>query len=253
MAGPVDFGPGHQVASRGPQRPARPRTTPLSAGLGDREVGVITRFQGFRPLRSRGTITAPWYFRDVAQSGSALQWGCRGRGFKSRRPDWASRRSVAHFVGPDSTRHLGDILRVFLLLVSAGLFACSGSADREASRPPMGFSASLGVDTTAMTKTPSGLRYQDITEGQGAQATADRTVSVHYTGWLPNGEKFDSSRDRNQPFSFTLGSRSGDRRVGRGRGRNEGRRAAQARHSRRPGIWNCRRSTGHTAWGHPGF
>jgi FKBP-type peptidyl-prolyl cis-trans isomerase FkpA len=57
-----------------------------------------------------------------------------------------------------------------------------------------------------MTKTPSGLRYQDITEGQGAQATADRTVSVHYTGWLPNGEKFDSSRDRNQPFSFTLGA-----------------------------------------------
>jgi FKBP-type peptidyl-prolyl cis-trans isomerase FkpA len=62
------------------------------------------------------------------------------------------------------------------------------------------------VDTTAMTKTPSGLRYQDITEGQGNVATADRTVSVHYTGWLPNGEKFDSSRDRNQPFSFILGA-----------------------------------------------
>jgi len=57
-----------------------------------------------------------------------------------------------------------------------------------------------------MTKTPSGLRYQDMTEGQGTVATADRTVSVHYTGWLPNGEKFDSSRDRNEPFSFTLGA-----------------------------------------------
>jgi FKBP-type peptidyl-prolyl cis-trans isomerase len=57
-----------------------------------------------------------------------------------------------------------------------------------------------------MTKTPSGLRYQDLTPGQGAEATADRTVSVHYTGWLPNGEKFDSSRDRDQPFSFTLGA-----------------------------------------------
>jgi len=57
-----------------------------------------------------------------------------------------------------------------------------------------------------MTKTPSGLRYQDITVGQGAEAGADRTVSVHYTGWLPNGEKFDSSRDRNQPFSFSLGA-----------------------------------------------
>ena len=57
-----------------------------------------------------------------------------------------------------------------------------------------------------MTKTPSGLRYQDVVEGQGKAATADRTVSVHYTGWLPNGEKFDSSRDRNEPFSFTLGA-----------------------------------------------
>jgi FKBP-type peptidyl-prolyl cis-trans isomerase FkpA len=101
---------------------------------------------------------------------------------------------------------LGDILRFLTLLASAGLFACGGTADRENSRPPAGFSASLGVDTTAMTKTPSGLRYQDISEGQGEQATADHTVSVHYTGWLPNGEKFDSSHDRNEPFSFMLGA-----------------------------------------------
>ena len=104
------------------------------------------------------------------------------------------------------SKHLGDTLRALILLASAGLFACGGSADRDSSRPAEGFSASLEVDTTAMTKTPSGLRYQDITEGQGATAVADRTVSVHYTGWLPNGEKFDSSRDRNQPFSFTLGA-----------------------------------------------
>lgn len=57
-----------------------------------------------------------------------------------------------------------------------------------------------------MTKTPSGLRYQDLAKGQGAEATAGRNVSVHYTGWLPNGEKFDSSRDRDQPFGFTLGA-----------------------------------------------
>jgi len=97
-------------------------------------------------------------------------------------------------------------LRSLVLLTSVGLFACGGSADRENSGPQAGFSASLGVDTAAMTRTPSGLRYQDVTAGEGAQATADRTVSVHYTGWLPNGEKFDSSRDRNQPFSFTLGA-----------------------------------------------
>ena len=67
-------------------------------------------------------------------------------------------------------------------------------------------SAALGVDMAAMTKTPSGLRYQDIAQGQGAEAAAGRTASVHYTGWLTNGEKFDSSRDRDQPFSFTLGA-----------------------------------------------
>jgi FKBP-type peptidyl-prolyl cis-trans isomerase FkpA len=102
--------------------------------------------------------------------------------------------------------NLGVILRFLVLLAAAGLFACGGPAEREKSLPPAGFNPSLGVDTTAMTKTPSGLRYQDITEGQGAIATADHTVSVHYTGWLPNGEKFDSSRDRDQPFSFTLGA-----------------------------------------------
>lgn len=57
-----------------------------------------------------------------------------------------------------------------------------------------------------MTKTPSGLRYQEVAKGEGAEASAGRTASVHYTGWLPNGEKFDSSRDRNEPFSFALGA-----------------------------------------------
>jgi FKBP-type peptidyl-prolyl cis-trans isomerase len=69
-----------------------------------------------------------------------------------------------------------------------------------------GFSASLGVDTTTMTKAPSGLWYTDMVVGQGAEAEPGRTVSVHYTGWLTNGTKFDSSRDRGEPFAFTLGA-----------------------------------------------
>jgi FKBP-type peptidyl-prolyl cis-trans isomerase len=88
----------------------------------------------------------------------------------------------------------------------AALFACGGAGDKKTESKPAGFSPSLGVDTAAMTKTPSGLRYQDVEKGQGAVATAGRNVSVHYSGWLPNGEKFDSSRDRNQPFGFTLGA-----------------------------------------------
>lgn len=54
--------------------------------------------------------------------------------------------------------------------------------------------------------TPSGLQYIDIEEGTGATPQAGQTVVVHYTGTLQNGTKFDSSRDRNQPFSFPLGA-----------------------------------------------
>lgn len=51
-----------------------------------------------------------------------------------------------------------------------------------------------------------GLTAEIITEGNGAEAKPGNTVSVHYTGWLENGAKFDSSVDRGQPFSFTLGT-----------------------------------------------
>jgi len=53
--------------------------------------------------------------------------------------------------------------------------------------------------------TASGLRYEDLTLGDGAAAKSGDKVSVHYTGWLTDGTKFDSSLDRGQPFSFNLG------------------------------------------------
>lgn len=53
--------------------------------------------------------------------------------------------------------------------------------------------------------TDSGLKYEDLVEGDGEQASAGQRVSVHYTGWLLEGDKFDSSLDRNQPFDFSLG------------------------------------------------
>ncbi|HEX9943640.1 MAG TPA: FKBP-type peptidyl-prolyl cis-trans isomerase [Thermoanaerobaculia bacterium] len=56
------------------------------------------------------------------------------------------------------------------------------------------------------TTTPSGLKYTDLETGQGAEARPGKTVDVHYTGWLENGTQFDSSRDRNRPFSFPLGA-----------------------------------------------
>jgi FKBP-type peptidyl-prolyl cis-trans isomerase FkpA len=61
-----------------------------------------------------------------------------------------------------------------------------------------------------MTTTASGLNYEDTVAGDGAQAKAGDYVSVHYTGWLykdgTKGAKFDSSKDRNDPFQFPLGA-----------------------------------------------
>lgn len=52
--------------------------------------------------------------------------------------------------------------------------------------------------------TDSGLIIEDLTVGDGATAKAGQSVTVHYTGWLTNGSKFDSSKDRNDPFQFVL-------------------------------------------------
>ena len=61
-----------------------------------------------------------------------------------------------------------------------------------------------------MITTATGLQYEDTREGSGALASAGQLVSVHYTGWLYNdgvlGAKFDSSKDRNDPFEFGLGA-----------------------------------------------
>jgi FKBP-type peptidyl-prolyl cis-trans isomerase len=57
-----------------------------------------------------------------------------------------------------------------------------------------------------MITTQSGLQYQDLVAGAGAEAVAGKSVTVHYTGTLQDGSQFDSSVDRNQPFSFTLGA-----------------------------------------------
>ena len=53
--------------------------------------------------------------------------------------------------------------------------------------------------------TASGLRYTDEKMGDGTQPTKGKKVTVHYTGTLDNGNKFDSSRDRGKPFVFTIG------------------------------------------------
>ncbi len=72
------------------------------------------------------------------------------------------------------------------------------------------FAADAPAAAAAVVKTDSGLQYQDLVVGKGAVAAAGKPVQVHYTGWLQNpdgsaGQKFDSSRDRGDPFVFPLG------------------------------------------------
>ncbi len=55
-------------------------------------------------------------------------------------------------------------------------------------------------------KLADGLQYEDVKVGTGTEAKAGKKVSVHYTGWLTDGKKFDSSVDRGQPFEFGLGA-----------------------------------------------
>ena len=54
--------------------------------------------------------------------------------------------------------------------------------------------------------TATGLVIEEVTVGTGAEAERGQHVSVHYTGWLMDGTKFDSSKDRNDPFAFSLGA-----------------------------------------------
>jgi FKBP-type peptidyl-prolyl cis-trans isomerase FkpA len=55
-------------------------------------------------------------------------------------------------------------------------------------------------------KTTSGLQYEELTVGTGAEAKAGMQVSAHYRGTLTDGKEFDSSHSRNQPFAFKLGA-----------------------------------------------
>jgi hypothetical protein len=112
---------------------------------------------------------------------------------------------VGLVVGADNLPHSPSeaSMRLRSALLLALLSACGSGGDRSSAG---GVSADLGVDTAAMTSTPTGLKMQDVTVGQGAEATPGKIAVVHYTGWLTDGKKFDSSRDRGTPFDFPIGA-----------------------------------------------
>jgi FKBP-type peptidyl-prolyl cis-trans isomerase len=93
-------------------------------------------------------------------------------------------------------RRLAVLLPAVLLLA-----ACDLNDFR--SRPvsdPNAFAAILDVQPDKLTTSPTGLRYRDLAPGSGAEAKPGETLKVRYTGWLSNGQKFDSG-----VFSFVLG------------------------------------------------
>ena len=97
-----------------------------------------------------------------------------------------------------------DQMKRYVLAALGALFCLGSTADAQDQKPTT-------TQTAKVVQTDSGLRYTDEQLGTGAEAVKGKEVSVHYTGWLNKGKdekgtKFDSSRDRGQPFSFPLGA-----------------------------------------------
>lgn len=88
-----------------------------------------------------------------------------------------------------------------LALLLASLIGMSGSLAAE----DKGKGKAKAKGKTKVVTTSSGLKYEDLVVGKGPSPRQGQTVVVHYTGWLTNGQKFDSSRDRGKPFEFPIG------------------------------------------------
>lgn len=67
------------------------------------------------------------------------------------------------------------------------------------------FAAALGVNLAEMQRTGRGVHYRDLTVGEGLSVGTGFTVTIHYTGWLPDGTQFETSRLDNEPVTFRLG------------------------------------------------
>ena len=93
-----------------------------------------------------------------------------------------------------------------LLIVALSLILGVISSGLAAAQDKPGGKTEGKTAGTQPTTTPSGLQYIDVVEGTGRQAELGDTATVHYTGWLADGTKFDSSVDRKEPFSFRVGA-----------------------------------------------
>jgi FKBP-type peptidyl-prolyl cis-trans isomerase FkpA len=109
-------------------------------------------------------------------------------------------------------RVLAPALLAVAMALPAAVVAQQEVKPMDANQPPAPPETAAAHPGTAAAEpakeivTASGLKYQDLQVGQGEEARPGKVVEVHYTGWLENGTKFDSSLDHNQPFSFKLGA-----------------------------------------------
>jgi peptidylprolyl isomerase len=122
------------------------------------------------------------------------------------------------------TRRYGIILWALGLALMAGCSqesappagSTTGNTTTNEAAPPANAPAAAGssketklpgaeIGNAKIEKTASGLQYADLVVGKGSPPEKGQTVTVHYTGWLTDGKKFDSSVDRGQPFDFPLG------------------------------------------------
>ena len=95
--------------------------------------------------------------------------------------------------------------RLVACLIVVGLvfwFGLLAAAQEQPTKKP---EPKKAAEKEKVVTTPSGLKYEDLVVGTGDTPKKGQTVRVHYTGWLTDGKKFDSSRDRGQPFEFHLG------------------------------------------------
>ncbi len=103
-------------------------------------------------------------------------------------------------------KFLASLKPLFLLLLLSALVAACDSSPNNDEPPPENIPEPRVVADTAYTVTGTGLKYFDFELGTGAKAENGDAVSVHYHGWLTNGQLFDSSYLRQEPFNFILGT-----------------------------------------------
>jgi FKBP-type peptidyl-prolyl cis-trans isomerase len=93
-----------------------------------------------------------------------------------------------------------------VVALAAVVWCVTACAKKEAQEQAVtNVNAAVNSPAGSVVTTASGLKYEVLKAGNGAEAKPGQMVAVHYTGWLTNGTKFDSSVDRGQPFDFKLG------------------------------------------------